>query len=79
MLKEEGSFAYEPPGETHTLFVPSDVKEMITLFIVKGGYTYVDEHGEACGYEDVFTKLEATKKHYNNIGLDIEELEKIIR
>lgn len=78
-IAEEGSFAYEPPGETHTLFVPDNIKEMITLFTVKGGYTYVDEYGEACGYEDVFTKIEATKKHYDNIGLDIEELNKIIR
>jgi hypothetical protein len=29
-VADEGSFAFEPPGETHTLFVPEDVEEMIT-------------------------------------------------
>src|SRR5262249_55964278 len=30
----EGGYVYEPPGETHTLVVPEDVAEMITLFQV---------------------------------------------
>ncbi len=29
-----GDYAFEPPGETHTLVVPDDVKEMATLFHV---------------------------------------------
>ncbi len=78
-IAEEKSFAYEPPGETHTLYVPEDVTEMITLFIVHGGYTYVDAYGNASGYEDVFTKLESTRAHYQNIGIPMSELEKIIR
>ncbi len=78
-VAEEKSFAYEPPGETHTLFVPEDVTEMITLFVVHGGYTYVDPYGKATGYEDVFTKLESTRAHYKNIGIPESELEKIIR
>ena len=45
-------------GETHTLVVPEDVQEMVTLFHIDGGYTYVDPYGAALGYEDVFTKLE---------------------
>jgi 2,4'-dihydroxyacetophenone dioxygenase len=44
-----GDYAFEPPGETHTLVVPDDVKEMATLFHVTGGYTYVDPYGEALG------------------------------
>lgn len=78
-IAEEKSFAYEPPGETHTLYVPEDVTEMVTLFMVNGGYTYVDPYGNAVGYEDVFTKLEATREHYRNIGLPDSKLEKIIR
>jgi quercetin dioxygenase-like cupin family protein len=35
-VAEEGSYAMEPPGETHTLVVPEDVAEMITLFYVTG-------------------------------------------
>jgi hypothetical protein len=31
---------------------------MATLFHVTGGYTYIDPHGVALGYEGVFTKLE---------------------
>ena len=57
-IATEGSYAFEPPGETHTLVIPEDVPEMITLFHVTGGYVYVDPQGVALGYEDVFTKLE---------------------
>lgn len=78
-VAEEHSFAYEPPGETHTLFVPEDVKEMITLFTVRGGYTYVDPQGNAVGYEDVFTKLEMTRKYYEEAGIPESYLTNIIR
>src|SRR5438876_53465 len=30
----EGGYAFEPPGEVHTLVVPDDVPEMVTLFYV---------------------------------------------
>lgn len=76
---EAMSFVYEPPGETHTLFVPDDVTEMITLFTVRGGYTYVSPEGEATGYEDVFTKLEATREHYLRAGIPLTLLENIVR
>ena len=65
----ENGYAFEPPGETHTLVVPDDVPEMITLFHVTGGYVYVDPDGVALGYEDVFTKLAAARRHYEAIGL----------
>lgn len=63
------SYAHEPAGETHTLFVPEDVTEMITWFHVTGGYTSVDPQGIAVGYEDVFTKIEGARAHYDTIGL----------
>uniref|UniRef100_UPI003B522AF8 2,4'-dihydroxyacetophenone dioxygenase family protein n=1 Tax=Roseovarius indicus TaxID=540747 RepID=UPI003B522AF8 len=63
------SYAFEPPGETHTLVVPEDVNEMVTLFHVSGGYVYVDPQGNALGYEDVFTKIEIARKHYEAQGL----------
>lgn len=78
-VAEENSFAFEPPGEAHTLYVPEDVDEMITLFTVYGGYIYVDPYGKAEGYEDVFTKLEQARAHYRKLGLPDSELEKIIR
>ena len=56
-VAKAGDYAFEPPGETHTLVVPDECREMATLFHVTGGYTYVDPYGKALGYEDVFTKL----------------------
>ncbi len=41
----EGSYVFEPPGETHTLVVPDDVEEMITFFQVNGIMYYVDPWG----------------------------------
>nr|WP_307236266.1 2,4'-dihydroxyacetophenone dioxygenase family protein [Pararhizobium capsulatum] len=73
------SYAFEPPGETHTLVVPDDVPEMITLFHVTGGYVYVDPNGVALGYEDVFTKLAMVRRHYEAIGLGADYAERITR
>ena len=74
-----GDYAFEPPGETHTLVVPDDVDEMVTLFHVSGGYTYVDPQGAALGYEDVFTKLDNAKRHYEAIGLGAGYADRFIR
>ncbi len=73
------SYAFEPAGETHTLVVPEEVEEMITLFHVTGGYVYVDVEGQALGYEDVFTKLDATRSHYVRLGLGSERAEAFVR
>lgn len=74
-----GDYAFEPPGETHTLVVPEGVEEMVTLFHVSGGYTYVDPDGAALGYEDVFTKLEKVYAHYEATGLGREQAKALIR
>lgn len=76
---EQGGYAFEPPGETHTLVVPDGVAEMITLFHVTGSYVYVDPQGAAHGYEDVFTKLEAARRHYAAIGLGADHVEQFVR
>ncbi|CAB3759902.1 2,4'-dihydroxyacetophenone dioxygenase family protein [Paraburkholderia humisilvae] len=78
-VAEQGSYAFEPPGETHTLFVPEDVEEMITWFHVTGGYTYVDPQGVALGYEDVFTKLDLAQRHYESIGLGADYVRQFVR
>ncbi|SDJ06582.1 hypothetical protein SAMN05216338_103823 [Bradyrhizobium sp. Rc2d] len=78
-IASAGDYAFEPPGETHTLVVHDDVSEMATLFHVTGGYTYVDPHGVALGYEDVFTKLEAVSKHYQAVGLGADYVRRIVR
>ena len=73
------SYAFEPAGETHTLVVPDDVEEMITLFHVTGGYVYVDTQGNAMGYEDVFTKLDACKAHYARTSLGADHVNGLVR
>lgn len=40
---------------------------MIALFHVTGAYIYVDPDGNTVGVEDVFTKLEAARKHYEPV------------
>lgn len=73
-----GKFLFEPPGETHTLVVDSD-DEMITMFNVNGAMVYVDEEGNAIGYEDVFTKIEMCMAHYEKVGLGKSFVEQFIR
>jgi 2,4'-dihydroxyacetophenone dioxygenase len=74
----EGGFAFEPPGETHTLVVSEGCEEMMTLFHVTGSLIYVDPQGVPIGYDDVFTRLEKTRAHFAAVGL-ADELEPLIR
>jgi 2,4'-dihydroxyacetophenone dioxygenase len=78
-VAEEGGYVYEPPGETHTLVVPDDVEEMITLFQVNGVMSYVDPYGKPTGYEDVFTKIDNCRKHYTACGLGEDYVDQFIR
>ena len=78
-VAEEGGYVYEPPGETHTLVVPEDCAEMITLFQVNGIMLYVDPDGNAEGYEDVFSKIAMSRKHYAACGLGADYVERFIR
>ena len=78
-VAEEGGYVYEPPGETHTLVIPENVEEMITLFQVNGIMLYVDPDGNALGYEDVFTKITMCRKHYQECGLGADYVERFIR
>ncbi|CAG9222499.1 Cupin [Paraburkholderia tropica] len=75
----EGSYVYEPPGETHTLYVPDDVEEMITYFQVNGVMFYCDPYGNYTGYEDVFTKIDMCRKHYASVGLGEDYVDQFIR
>ena len=76
---EEGSYVFEPPGETHTLVVPDDVEEMITLFQVNGTMNYVDPYGQLTGFEDVFTKIDMCRAHYSKVGLGDDYVDQFIR
>jgi 2,4'-dihydroxyacetophenone dioxygenase len=74
-----GSYVFEPPGETHTLVVPEDCPEMITLFHITGSMIYVDPWGKVTAYEDVFSKIEMCRKHYESCGLGGAYLDQFIR
>ncbi|MFN8231913.1 MAG: 2,4'-dihydroxyacetophenone dioxygenase family protein [Actinomycetota bacterium] len=74
-----GGFAFEPPGETHTLVVPEGCTEMATLFQVAGALIYVDPQGVPIGYDDVFTRLEKTQAHFEAEGVDPDYLQSLVR
>ncbi len=78
-IATEGSYVYEPPGETHTLVVDPDVKEMITMFQVNGAMIYVDPDGQVQAYEDVFTKIEMCRRHYLSVGFGESFVNQFIR
>jgi hypothetical protein len=78
-VAEEGSYIWEPPGETHTLVVPEGCIEMVTLFQVNGSLMYVDPEGVSTGYDDVFTRLEKARRHYAAVGLGEQFADQFIR
>jgi quercetin dioxygenase-like cupin family protein len=75
----EGSYVFEPPGDTHTLYVPPDVEEMITYFQGNGVMYYLDPWGKPTGYEDVFTKIDMCREHYKKVGLGEDYVDQFIR
>ncbi|CCT71326.1 uncharacterized protein FFB20_09533 [Fusarium fujikuroi] len=75
----EGGYVFEPPGDIHTLEVPEDVKEMVTMFHVTGAYIYVDPDGNPVGVEDVFSKLDKARKHYEAVGLGASFADQFVR
>ncbi len=75
----EGSYVFEPPGETHTLVVPDDCQDMITLFTVHGSLMYVDPQGVSTGYDDVFTRIERYRTHFEAVGLGADYVKRFMR
>lgn len=78
-VAQEGSYIFEPPGETHTLTVPDDCSEMITLFTVYGSLMYVDPQGNSTGYDDVFTRIEKYRAHFESVGLGADHVRTFMR
>lgn len=78
-VAETGSYVFEPPGEIHTLTVPDDVEEMITFFNITGCMVYLDGENRQIGYEDVFTKIDMCRRHYEEVGLGADYLDRFIR
>ncbi len=75
----EGFYAYEAPGETHTLVVDPYVEEMITLFQVNGATIYVDPDGVNVCHDDVFTRIDKCRAHYARNGLGEGYVDQFIR
>jgi quercetin dioxygenase-like cupin family protein len=74
-----GDYVFEPPGETHTLYVDEDVDEMITFFNISGCMYYVDADDRHTGFEDVFTKIDMCRKHYVSVGLGEGFVDRFVR
>jgi hypothetical protein len=77
-----GTFIFEPAGEAHTLVITADSPEpMVTLFIVGGGLIYLDKSvdGRFAAYEDGFSMLELCRKYYREAGLDVRQLDALVR
>ena len=78
-VAEEGSFIFEPPGEIHTLVIDEGVEEMITLFHVFGALVYYDEDDNPVGHDDVHTKIEMCRAHFEKTGLGADYVKEFIR
>ena len=78
-VANEGDYVFEPPGETHTLTVPEDVPEMVTFFNISGCMYYVNAEGRNTGFEDVFTKIDMCRAHYDAVGLGADYVDQFVR
>jgi 2,4'-dihydroxyacetophenone dioxygenase len=77
-----GTFIYEPAGEAHTLVIREDSPEpAIIFFTIEGGLIYLDKpvDGGFAAYEDAFTALELSRSRYREIGMDVAELDRLVR
>ncbi|WP_250126681.1 hypothetical protein [Chroococcidiopsis sp. CCMEE 29] len=81
-MAKPGTFIYEAAGEAHTLVITEDSPEpAIILFIIEGGLIYLNKSvdGGFAAYEDGFTALELTRKYYREAGLDVRQLDLLVR
>jgi len=77
-----GTFIYEPAGEAHTLVIAEDSPgPALILFIVEGGLIFLDkpQDGGFAAYEDGFSFLELARNYYRQAGLDVRQLDLLIR
>ena len=56
-----------------------DVEEMITLCHVQGTLLYMDDDGNTVGYDDVHTKIELCRTHFDKVGLGADYVEQFVR
>ena len=72
-------YAYEAPGETHTLVVDPHVEEMITLVPSERGDDLRRPGRTATGFDDVFTRIDKCRAHYAVNGLGADYVDQFIR
>ena len=53
--------------------------EMVTLFHITGAMIYLDEQNRVTAYEDVWTKIDMCRRHYESCGLGSQYLEQFLR
>ncbi|MEM7230772.1 MAG: 2,4'-dihydroxyacetophenone dioxygenase family protein [Planctomycetota bacterium] len=78
-VAREGHYVYEPPGDVHTLVVDDGVEEMITFFNVRGALIYYHEDGTPAGHDDVHTKIELCRAHFETCGLGGDYVDQFVR
>jgi len=78
-VAKPGMFVFEPPGEIHTLVVDEDSDDMITLFHVFGALVYFDENDKSIQHDDVHTKIEMCRSHFEQVGLGADFVKQYIR
>jgi hypothetical protein len=61
------------------LTVPEDCEEMITFFNISGCMVYLDNENKQIGFEDVFTKIDMCKSHYEAVGLGASYVDQFVR
>ncbi len=78
-IARQGMYVFEPPGEVHTLVVDEDVEEMITFFHVFGALIYFDQDDRPVAHDDVHTKIEMCKRHFEAVGLGADFVKQFVR
>jgi len=81
-VAKPGTFICEREGEAQPLVITEDSPEpMVTFFVVGGGLIYLDKPADGCfaAYEDGFSILELCRKHYQQAGLDVRQVDRLVR
>lgn len=55
------------------------IVDMRTLFHNTGALIYCDENGKTTGTTDVFDRIEASRKHFIEVGLGADYVDQFIR
>ena len=78
-IARAGSFVIEPAGHIHTLYVDPVVGKMTAIFHTYGPVVYVDDEGNATGYDDVHLRLDRYATHCREVGLGDDWVRSLVR